>query len=397
MSCPPAPMCPTVFQMCQAPMVIITPRDESDCRIGCDYCDIADVPEPPSFNSCGVSIERCVEDDTLCIRAHPCNNTDELVLVHFPYMPCKENCVNVTLAIEDPIEEECDGLESALIVNAEDGKFALETDVSYGCDDIENFESVQVPEMIDPQYLPCAKEWYIQGDLVCYCPCDDSVNPLPPRLLGTPDFQSPPPPRSAMSPGKVTTQIKAPSPPPRGSVVEYKIPTPPPTPRRALAPLIDESTTEASEPIADTMTAGGTPAPLPTAESSCLLAGHAWDHDKGECVQMESTGTASAKKDCPDGCYWNYRFNKCWPDLIVGDKPADCSARTTRNAAVTPSSNHTGSVDGLVPSVVGAAAVATIMAGVAIYRYKFHKPTPKQTLIDSPSQSVTFCENPIHT
>ena len=405
MSCPPIPMCPTVFQACQAPMVLITPRDETDCRIGCDYCGIADVPEPPSFNSCGVSIERCVRDDPDCVRVYPCNNTDELVLAHFPYIPCKENCVNVTLTIEDPTDGKCDKFESAQIIRTEEGKFILTDDINYGCDDIENFERVQSPEMIDPRYLPCATEWYMQGDLVCYCPCEDMVVPPirpprddtkppnpPPRLLGTPNSPSPPPPRSAVSPGKLTSEIRAPSPPPKGSVVEYKMPTPPPSPRRALSPAVSTAAGDASNPLADAMTNEGTQAPLPTSESSCLLAGHAWDHDNGECVQMESAGAASEKKDCPDGCYWNYRLGKCSLHVIRGNT-ADCSAGT---ASVHRSTNHTGSVDGLTPSLIGVASIVTLLAGVGIYRYKFHKPTPTQSLLDSPSQPVTFCENPIH-
>jgi len=384
MSCPPAPMCPTVFQMCQAPMVPITPRDEADCRIGCDYCGIADVPEPPSFNSCGVSIERCVEDDPVCIRIHPCNNADELVLVHFPYVPCKENCVNVTVTMEDPNKGQCDKLEPAMIILNEEGEFDLDTDIGqeYDCNGLEYFESVPTLEMIDPEYLPCAQEWYMQGDLVCYCPCDETVIPSSPR----PRDHSPPPPlRKDMKP------IKAPSPPPGGSVVEYKIPNPPP--RRALAPLIDTSTTETADPNADAMTTGGTPAPLPTSESSCLLAGHAWDHDNGECIRMTSAGTASPVRDCPDGCYWNHRFGKCWPHVIRGNNP-DCSATAEHN---TVSSNHTGSVEGLVPSVVGVGAIATILAGISVYRYKLHRRTPKQPLVDSSTSSVTFCENPIHS
>jgi hypothetical protein len=376
----------------------------------------------------------------MCIRAHPCHNTDELVLVHFPYIPCKENCVNVTLTIEDPTDGKCDKFESAQIIRTEEGEFMLTDDIKYDCGDIENFERVQSPEMIDPKYLPCATEWYTQGDLVCYCPCDDTVVPPirpphvdtkplspppppslppsppprllgtpsspspPPRLLGTPSSPSPPPPSppprllgtpSSPSPppiSKVTTPIKAPSPPPGGSVTEYKMPTPPPSPRRALSPVVYTTTDEDPNPPADAMTSGGTQAPLPTSESSCLLAGHAWDHDNGECVQMESAGTASEKKNCPDGCYWNYRLGKCSLHVIRGNT-ADCSAGA---ASVDRSMNHTGSVDGLAPTLMGLASVATVMAGIGIYRYKFYKPKPKQTLIDSPAQSVTFCENPIH-
>lgn len=183
-----------------------------------------------------------------------------------------------------------------------------------------------------------------------------------------------------------------PSPPPRGKPNS----PPPPAPRKALSPVVYTSEAgDDSNPSADAMTTGGTPAPLPTSESSCLLAGHAWDQDKGECIAMHSTGTSSAKKDCPDGCYWNYRMNKCWPDLVVGDKPVDCSAQST--AREVSSTKHTGSVEGLVPSVLGAAAFITVLAGISIYRYKFHKATtPKQPLVDSPTSSVTFCENPIH-
>ena len=179
-----------------------------------------------------------------------------------------------------------------------------------------------------------------------------------------------------------------PSPPPRGKPNS----PPPPAPRKALSPVVYTSEAgDDSTPSADAMTTGGTPAPLPTSESSCLLAGHAWDHDNEECIQMHSTETAG--KDCPDGCYWNHRFGKCWPHVIRGNNP-DCSASVSN---ATPSTKHTGSVEGLVPSVVGGAAFLTVLAGISIYRYKFHKPTtPKQPLVDSPTSSVTFCENPIH-
>ena len=179
MGCPPAPTCMRPIVSCEPPMVLITPLDSAGCRIGCDYCDITDVPEIPSFDSCGVAIERCVEDSPGCTRVYPCNNNDEIVLAYYPYIPCKDNCVNVTLTEPEPEPEICENIQSAQIIQTRDGNFKL-TGSYYHCDNVDDFENVETLEMISQEELPCAKNWYTSGDLVCYCPCEEQLSTSPP-------------------------------------------------------------------------------------------------------------------------------------------------------------------------------------------------------------------------
>ena len=399
-SCPPSPICTQMFQTCQPPMILTTPLDSKGCRIGCDYCDSADVPEPPSFDSCGVSIERCDKESPDCIQVFPCNNNDELVLAHFPYISCKENCVNVTLpdTMPDQNEEEqaqmsgnsgtsngneqcpsgcywnyrmnkcwpdlivgdtptdcsshgeevivetktpppskgqkpprraspppgpvpkrtpppsppassppspfvtdevaytdccsldrekcaqypdrchfdptsdkcisissdggpcnghedgqsnCETMIGAMTVTEKDSNgFKLEhTDkechihdglLYHGMWAPTGYEIVDTVEWIDPDALPCAKQWAIAGDLVCYCPCDDDeVAKEPPRpydpIAPSPKRVSPPPPRKdkkspspprKFSPPSPREDKKSPSPPPPRE--DKKSPSPPP-------------------------------------------------------------------------------------------------------------------------------------------------------------------------
>ena len=47
------------------------------------------------------------------------------------------------------------------------------------------YDTVDTIDWINPDILPCASQWFVSGDLVCYCPCDNGdVNrePLVPLI-----------------------------------------------------------------------------------------------------------------------------------------------------------------------------------------------------------------------
>jgi hypothetical protein len=231
-------------------MIEYTPVDSAGCITGCPAC----VPSPEEF-TCGVAVERCTEDNPDCIQVYPCDNSDQVLLAKpcsevdcvftesmEKVQPCVRDCVNITqTVIEPPHSGECEKFISAMFINDRTtGKLTLTTTgqdcriedemMYYGEYDPHPYITSNDLEWI-PEWTVCVDEFYMAGDLVCYCQCDDDhettsgVNnrlPPPPRE----DVKPPNPPPRRASPPPPREDVKSPSPPPPRE--DVKPPSPPP-------------------------------------------------------------------------------------------------------------------------------------------------------------------------
>ena len=155
-------------------------------------------------------------------------------------------------------------LINSILISDRSGNYRLEV-VREECKPDETYTSIPDIEyfygdMVIENKPECVEKAYVSGDRICWCPCDETweIPSPPPRVE-----DSPPPPRETW---------KRPSPPPREM---WKSPSPPP-PRKFLSP--------SPPPVVKPEVAMKD---LPSSESSCLLAGHAWDHDRNICVAMQ--------------------------------------------------------------------------------------------------------------
>ena len=209
MSCPPLPQCPMAMSYCEPPLIMTTPFDINGCITGCPTCNEVDIPQPPS---CGIPVELCQEDYSSCIQVFPCDNRDEILFalpckqdecvftenmekVH----PCENNCVNITHTPSPPAPEQiCENLVGALIINDQDtGNLVLmpgnepchldqEGNMQYGMYSPTPYTIVDKIDGVHVDRMPCADEFYVSGDLVCYCDCESHDPPTPVREIRPP-------------------------------------------------------------------------------------------------------------------------------------------------------------------------------------------------------------------
>jgi len=293
-------MCALAMTMCHPPMIMHTPLDSAGCIIGCPEC-VTEIPQ-----SCGVAVELCKEDNPNCIVVAPCDNSDQILLAEpcsqvdcvftesmEKVQPCARDCVNITRVENDGETGECDKLTAAMtITDRTTGQLVLMNtgeecnlengQMYYGSYAPSQYMTIDAPEWISADLLPCAREFYVSGDLICYCECDGhdyekSPSPAPPNRENFPSSPPPTPPPSL-----------PPSPPPkRVSSPPRRAGIPPPRPIDEL-PEDPVVICHGDKPGRDceAHTGSDKESTVPTSESACLLAGHGWDHDTGKCIKL---------------------------------------------------------------------------------------------------------------
>ena len=324
--CPPPPNCPLSMEFCRPPQILVTPTDENGCIVGCPRCEDSVFTEEPI-------------------------------------------CVNTTLI-------------NSVIVADRSGEFTLQI-VDSECNIDESFITVDTLDVISEHSIPCSVDgkFHVNGDRVCYCECpvmpptEECCMPIKPefdemctnlqdreKCTDLPDMcywepmcnmapnPPPPPPRqNAKPPSPPPRRVLSPPPPNVRPPIEDARKSPPP-PKVLPESVKRTPEVEGGNVSVDAQTAGSTGTVLPTSESSCLLAGHAWDHDAKKCVELNSLVSRS---------------------------------------------NHTGSMDGLKMSEIGAiVAGGAILAGVAAaFTFKRYSRGKRDLLLDEDGMTV----NPIHS
>ena len=240
--CPPPPNCPTVMLMCEG---LFTPMDDNGCTVGCPTCPELPPAPCPVFRcanpNCDITISAPIGDDgcpTGCPTCPspppsppPSKKSSPPPLPSLPPSPYPR--VNNKSPSVDVIAE-CDPLVGAITITDRDSNgFKLEhTDepcrihdgmLYHGMWEPSNYDVVDTIKWIDPDFLPCAKQWFAAGDLVCYCPCDQNKHPPRPfDPIAPPMGKSPSP-----SPPREEDK-KSPSPsPPREEDKKSPSPSPP--------------------------------------------------------------------------------------------------------------------------------------------------------------------------
>ena len=201
-ACPPPPTCPTEMLMCEG---VFTPTDDHGCVTGCQQCPLL-VGEQ---NSPSPRSESPVDVITECDQLVGAITTTDKESDGFMLEPTDEPC------------------------RIHDGM------LYHGMWEPSNYDVVDTIEWIDPDVLPCAKQWAVSGDLVCYCPCDEykypprPFDPIAPSPRENQKSPSPPPPKEAW-PSPPRENQKSPSPPPPKEAwpspprENQKSPSPPP-------------------------------------------------------------------------------------------------------------------------------------------------------------------------
>ena len=379
MSCPPLPQCASLAFRCEPPLIFTTPLDINGCMTGCPACLPADIPQP---HSCGIPVELCQEDYPSCIQVSHCDNRDE-VLFALPctqdecvftenmerVQPCERNCVNITYTdiSAPPSDKFCDKLVGAItVLDQESGELVLfstqepchldqEGYMQYGMYSPTTYTTVDKLDGIKTDLLSCVDEFYVSGDLVCYCDCDDNSG----SAHNDPERRSPPPPRK-VSPPPPRKVSPPPSPPPT-----RKASPPPSPPPRKVGPW----------PIQDCGDFTGHPCPDKNPAPIIVMEDSTPDRE----FKMANTGDDKGVGTLNDGS-----------DTIY----------TPRDDADT-SSNMTGSMNSKTMSpglVIGigfaGAGLLGALAGIVRMTNK-NTPNPNQLLSPSGKSEVTFCDNPL--
>ena len=159
--CPPPPMCTTGMLMCEGSFI---PTDRNGCQTGCRTC-------PPSMPSSPPRAQLPPPIDVIA-------ECDQLVGA-------------ITM-----IEKNSTGLK---LENTGESCHINDGLMYHGMWQPYSYDVVDTIDWINPDVLPCAKQWFVAGDLVCYCPCDQNTEPPRPIAPSPPQEDrkspSPPPPR----------------------------------------------------------------------------------------------------------------------------------------------------------------------------------------------------------
>ena len=357
MSCPPLPQCAALVLRCEPPLILTTPFDINGCVTGCPDCLPSDIPQP---HSCGIPVELCQEDYPSCIQVSHCDNRDE-VLFALPctqddcvftenmerVQPCEKNCVNITYTdISAPLSDKfCDKLVGAMtVMDQNSGELILlstkepchldqEGYMQYGMYSPTTYTTVDKLDGIKTDFLSCVDEFYVSGDLVCYCDCDDNYE----SAHNDPDHRSP-------LPVSKTSPPLSPSPPP----VRKISPSPSPPPRKVGTWLTQDCGNFTGQSCPDK-----NPVPVIVMEDSTP------DRE----FKIANTGD--------DGSY------------------ADTSSNMSGSVDSKPMSP--GLVAGIGFAAVG---LVGVLAGIMHMTSK-NTPDPNQLLSPSGKPEVTFCDNPL--
>ena len=183
-ACPPPPYCTRDMLMCEG---AFTPTDDQGCVTGCQQCPPS--PSPPAH------------EDRKSPNPPPSPPPREnLKSPNPPFNTTQYSCDNLigALTVSDPKTKE-------LILEETDEMCHMQGDMMYhGMWAPTHYDSIETIPWIDSTKLPCATEWFVSGDLICYCPCEEvDVNMEPPRpfdpIAPSPredkKSPSPPPPR----------------------------------------------------------------------------------------------------------------------------------------------------------------------------------------------------------
>ena len=250
--CPQPPNCSMVMLRCEG---AFTPIDDNGCIVGCPTCPELPPPPCPVFKcanpNCDITIPAPIGDDgcptgcPTCPSPPPGPPSRKSPTPHSPRLPLSPPRAGKSPVSPPPVDviAECDSLVGAITVTDRDSNgLKLEnTDkpcrihdglMYHGMWEPHTYEVVDTVDGIDPGFLPCAKQWFVAGDLVCYCPCDKNREPPRPFDPVAPPSRkspSPPPPRDdrkSPSPPPPRDGRKSPSPPPPKD--DRKSPSPPP-------------------------------------------------------------------------------------------------------------------------------------------------------------------------
>ncbi len=204
-ACPPPPYCTMDMLMCER---AFTPTDDQGCVTGCQQCPPS--PSPPAH------------EDRKSPNPPPSPPPREnLKSPNPPVNTTQYSCDNLigALTVSDPKTKELTLEETGEMCH-------MQGDMMYhGMWAPTHYDSIESIPWIDSTKLPCATEWFVSGDLICYCPCEEvDVNMEPPRPFD-PIAPSPHEEQKSPSPPPPREEQKSPSPPPHE---DQKSPSPPP-------------------------------------------------------------------------------------------------------------------------------------------------------------------------
>ena len=218
--CPPPPNCPMVFLRCPDSF---TPVSDEGCIVGCPQCPMIDLaPLPP----------RKMEESPHLLGepVAPPPHRDPVDMV----ADCENMVGAITVADTDKYTFKLEDTGESCRIN--DGL------MYHGMWAPSEYDVMDTIDWVSPDALPCAKQWFVSGDLVCYCPCDQTdIHREPPRPF---DPIAPSPPREAQKspspPSPPPRKMGPPAPPPRKLEPSFSHPPrklePPSPPPRKLAP-----------------------------------------------------------------------------------------------------------------------------------------------------------------